>query len=196
MTNSEGNKPGENPEALAAESAESASPGEQIAALAAAADELRDKFLRAVAETDNVRKRAEREVAEARAYGIANLARDVINVADNLDRALGAIDPTARKAAEGTLKTLLEGVELTRRELQKALAKHGARAINPMGEKFDPHFHQALFEMPDANLTAGRVAQVVQTGYAIGDRILRPALVGVARGGARPSNDDPDTAVS
>jgi molecular chaperone GrpE len=161
------------------------SPTEQIAALAAAVDELRDKFLRAVAETDNVRKRAEREVAEARTYGIANFARDMIGVADNLSRALEAIPPDARANADETLKALLDGVDLTSRELSKALQKQGIRTLDPKGEKFDPNFHQAMFEVPDANVPAGMVAQVVQTGYAIGDRVLRPALVGVSKGGPK-----------
>lgn len=168
------------------EQAEAAPPAaEQIAALAAAVDELRDKFLRAVAETDNVRKRAEREVAEARTYGIANFARDVIGVADNLSRALEAIPPEARAGADETLRALLDGIDLTVRELNKAFQKHGIRLLDPAGEKFDPNFHQAMFEVPDANVPAGMVVQVVQTGYAIGDRVLRPALVGVSKGGPR-----------
>jgi molecular chaperone GrpE len=157
----------------------------ETAALTAAVDDLRDKYLRAVAETDNVRKRAERDVSEARAYGIAGFARDVIGVADNLTRALEAIDPTARTAAEGTLRALLDGVDLTRRELEKALAKHGVRPLDPTGEKFDPNFHQAMYEIRDADAPAGTVVQVMQTGYAIGNRVLRPALVAVATGGTR-----------
>jgi molecular chaperone GrpE len=157
----------------------------ETAALTAAVDDLRDKYLRAVAETDNVRKRAERDVSEARAYGIAGFARDVIGVADNLTRALEAIDPAARAAAEGTLKALLDGVDLTRRELEKALAKHGVRPLDPKGEKFDPNFHQAMYEIRDADAPAGTVVQVMQTGYAIGNRVLRPALVAVATGGTR-----------
>ena len=192
MSHSDENKPAENPEAATAESAESASPGEQIAALAAAVDELRDKFLRAVAETDNVRKRAEREVAEARAYGIANFARDTIGVADNLARALEAIAPESRANADDTLKALLDGVDLTRRDLRNTLKKHGVRELDPQGEKFDPNFHQAMYEVPDPEVAAGTVVQVMQTGYAIGDRVLRPALVAVAKGGAK-NNGKSDT---
>jgi molecular chaperone GrpE len=161
------------------------SPADDIATLAAAVEELRDKFLRAVAETDNVRKRAERDVADARAYGIANFAREIIGVADNLARALEAIEPEARVAAQGTLKALLDGVELTRRELEKALAKQGVRPLDPKGEKFDPHLHQAMYEVPQTDVPPGTVVQVMQTGYAIGDRVLRPALVAVAKGGAK-----------
>jgi molecular chaperone GrpE len=91
----------------------------------------------------------------------------------------------ARVSAEGPLKALLAGVELTERELQKALAKNGIRRIDPYGEKFDPHFHQAVFEVPDANVPAGMVAQVMQPGYAIGERVLRPAMVGVSKGGPK-----------
>jgi len=156
-----------------------------VAVLEAQVAELRDKFLRAVAEAENVRKRAEREVADERAYGIASFARDILVVADNLARTLDAMGAEARVSAEGPLKALLAGVELTERELQKALAKNGIRRIDPYGEKFDPHFHQAVFEVPDANVPAGRVAQVMQPGYAIGERVLRPAMVGVSKGGPK-----------
>lgn len=191
MSNSDDNKRPENLESPGAfegagADAERAPPAEeQVRILAGAVDELRDKFLRAVAETDNVRKRAEREVAEARVYGIANFARDVIGVADNLSRALEAIGPEARAGADETLKALLDGVDLTKRELEKVLAKHGIRPLDPQGEKFDPNFHQAMYEVPDASAPPGVVVQVVQTGYAIGDRVLRPALVGVSKGGSR-----------
>jgi len=193
MSNSDDNKRPENLESPGAfegagadADAERAPPAEeQVRILAGAVDELRDKFLRAVAETDNVRKRAEREVAEARVYGIANFARDVIGVADNLSRALEAIGPEARAGADETLTALLDGVDLTKRELEKALAKHGIRPLDPQGEKFDPNFHQAMYEVPDASAPPGVVVQVVQTGYAIGDRVLRPALVGVSKGGSR-----------
>jgi molecular chaperone GrpE len=162
---------------------------DDMAALAGAVDELRDKYLRAVAEADNIRKRAERDVADARTYGIAGFARDIIGVSDNLSRALEAIDPEARTSAQGTLKALLDGVELTRRELEKALKKQGVRPIDPKGEKFDPHFHQAMYEVPDADVPPGTVVQVMQTGYAIGERVLRPALVAVAKGGQKATQD-------
>lgn len=152
--------------------------------------ELRDKYLRAVAETENIRKRAERDVADARAYGIAVFARDVLAVADNLARATESLDPEARAAADGTFKALLDGVELTRRELHKILEKHGVRRIEPLGEKFDPNFHQAMFEIPTPELAAGTVAQVMQPGYAIGERVLRPALVAVAKGGTKAPPKD------
>jgi molecular chaperone GrpE len=188
MSNSEDNKPNDTPEVPPAAAAETApSTDEQVAALAAAVDELRDKFLRAVAETDNVRKRAERDVAEARAYGVANFARDAIGVADNLARALDAIGPEVRASADETLKALLDGVELIRREMRNTLKKHGVRELDPRGEKFDPNFHQAMYEIPDPKAAAGTVVEVVQTGYAIGDRVLRPALVAVAKASDKPS---------
>lgn len=164
---------------------------QQVAELAAAVDELRDKFLRAVAETENVRKRAEREVADNRSYAVAGFARDIIGVADNLARALDAIDAETRAAAEGTFKALLDGVELTSRELQKALQKHGVRPLDPKGEKFDPNFHQAMYEVPNAEVPTGTIVDVMQTGYAIGERVLRPALVVVAKGGPKPAATEP-----
>jgi len=151
--------------------------------------ELRDKYLRAVAEAENMRKRAERDVAEARAYGITAFARDMLAVADNLARALDAIDPQARASAQGTLKALLDGVEITQKDLQKTLAKYGVRRLEPLGERFDPNFHQAMFEIPDPNVPPGTVVQVMQEGYAIGDRVLRPALIAVAKGPKSTPNE-------
>jgi molecular chaperone GrpE len=183
------------PETDNRDEAESAGPAdaapsseEQVRVLAAAVDELRDKFLRAVAETDNVRKRAERDVSDARTYGITGFARDVLSVADNLARALAAVSPEQRAGADETLKSLLDGVDLTRRELTNILKKHGVRELDPTGEKFDPNFHQAMYEVPDPQVPAGTVVQVVQTGFAIGERVLRPAMVAVAKGGAKTAN--------
>lgn len=155
----------------------------------AAIEELRDKYLRAVAEAENVRKRAEREVAEARVYGNALFARDILGVADNLARVLEAMSPEERVDATGTLKALLDGVELTQRELHKVLEKHGIRQLDPLGEKFDPHFHQAMFDVPTAEVPAGTVVKVVQNGYAFGDRMLRPALVAVAKSTTQGMSD-------
>ena len=178
-------KRAENQENSAAAEPQAANENNPVAVLEAQVAELRDKFLRAVAEAENVRKRAERDVADERVYGVTGFARDILVVADNLARTLDAVGAEARASAEGPLKALLEGVELTDRELQKALAKNGIRRIDPQGEKFDPHFHQAVFEVPDANVPAGMVAQVIQPGYAIGNRVLRPAMVGVSKGGPR-----------
>ncbi|MFG1378825.1 nucleotide exchange factor GrpE [Xanthobacter autotrophicus] len=146
---------------------------------------LKDKFLRAFAEAENIRRRAEKEVADAKTYGIASFARDVLNVADDLARALGTVDEEAKATADGAVKGLLEGLELTERGLVKALEKHGIRKIEPKGQKFDPNLHQAMFEVPDPSVPSGTVVQVVQSGYVIGERVLRPAMVGVARGGPK-----------
>lgn len=143
---------------------------------------LKDKFLRAFAEADNVRRRAEREVADAKVYGITGFARDVLSVADDFERALGAIEPEARENAEGTLKTVLDGIELTGRQLTQTLTKHGVAKIEAEGNKFDPNLHQAMFEVPNPELPSGTVVQVIQPGYTIGGRVLRPALVGVSKG--------------
>ena len=164
--------------------------------LASVAAEYKDKLLRLLAEMENLRRRTEREIADARAYGVANFARDIVAVVDNMDRALGALDADLREKADAGTKALLDGVELTERELLKVLEKHGVKKFEPLGEKFDPNLHQAMYEIPDLSRPAGTVAQVVQPGYMIGERMLRPALVGVATGGPKappaepPANDN------
>jgi molecular chaperone GrpE len=151
----------------------------------ALAAELKDKLLRTLAEMENLRKRTAREVADSRTYGIAGFARDMLGVADNMRRALEAVSPELRSSAEPGVRALIDGVELTERELVKALEKNGVRQFDPRGEKFDPNLHQAMFEVPDPSVPAGRVVEVVQPGYMIGERVLRPALVGVSKGGAK-----------
>ncbi len=146
-----------------------------------------DRMLRTLAEMENLRKRTQREVADARVYGISGFARDVLDIADNLQRALDAVPIEAREAADLGLKALIEGVELTERSLHKTLEKNGVQKIEPLGEKFDPNFHQAMYEVPDSTVPSGTVVQVVQAGYMIGERILRPALVAVTKGGAKPA---------
>jgi molecular chaperone GrpE len=154
-------------------------------ALAKEAADSRDRMLRTLAEMENLRKRTAREVSDARTYGISGFARDVLDIADNLQRALDAVPAEARAAADPGLKALIEGVELTERSLHNALEKNGVRKFDPAGEKFDPNVHQAMYEVPDPSVPPGTIAQVVQAGYMIGDRVLRPALVGVAKGGAK-----------
>jgi len=156
-------------------------------ALAKEAAESRDKMLRTLAEMENLRKRTAREVADARVYGITGFARDVLDIADNLQRALDAVPAEARATAEAGLKALIEGVELTERSLLNTLEKNGVKKFDPAGEKFDPNFQQAMYEVPDPSVPPGTVVQVVQAGYMIGDRVLRPALVAVAKGGAKAS---------
>ena len=153
-------------------------------ALVAENAEMKDRVLRTVAEMENLRKRTEREVTDTRTYAIASFARDMLAATDAVSRALVTVPAEVRASAEGTMKSLIEGIELTEREMQRLLAKHGVTPIEAQGQKFDPHKHQAMFEVPDPSVPEGTVVQVVQTGYAIGDRVLRPAMVGVAKGGA------------
>ncbi len=153
--------------------------------------ELKDKVLRTLAEMENVRRRADKEAADARAYGVTKFAGDMVGVADNLRRALEAVPQDA--LGEGPLKALVEGVELTERDLTNKLERHGVKPIDPLGQKFDPNLHQAMFEAQNPELPNGHVMQVVQVGYTIGDRVLRPALVGVARGGPKAGASTPDT---
>lgn len=159
--------------------------------------DMKDRLLRTLAEMENMRKRTEREVADARVYGISAFARDVLGVADNMHRAMQALDEARATADEG-LKALIDGVELTERELMNALEKHGVKRIDPLGQKFDPNRHQAMYEIDDASVPSGSVVQVMQSGYLLGDRVLRPALVAVSKGGAKPApaaapsaNDNP-----
>jgi molecular chaperone GrpE len=133
-----------------------------VETLSKEAADYKDRLLRTLAEMDNVRKRADREIADSRVYGISNFARDILAVADNMDRALGALDKELREKADAGTKALLDGVELTERELHKVLEKHGVKKFEPMGEKFDPNLHQAMYEVPDPSRPAGTVAQVIQ----------------------------------
>ncbi|MFG1403285.1 nucleotide exchange factor GrpE [Xanthobacter sediminis] len=153
---------------------------------------LKDKYLRAFAEAENVRRRADKEIADVKVYGIASFARDMLTVADDLSRALSAVDDETKDQAEGAVKALLEGIEITERGLAQALEKHKIRRIEPRGEKFDPNLHQAMFEVPDPSVPNGTVVQVVQAGYVIGERVLRPAMVGVARGGPKAEAPAPE----
>jgi molecular chaperone GrpE len=162
-----------------------AAAGADPAALAREAAEYKDRWLRGLAEMENLRRRTEREVADARTYGVTQFARDVVTVADNMERALQALDDGLREKADTAVKALLDGVELTERELLKVLEKHGVQKIDPKGQKFDPHRHQAMFEVPDETVPSGTVMQVVQAGYTIGERVLRPAMVGIAKGGPK-----------
>lgn len=183
----------------AAETTNQPQPAPDIEKLTQEATESRDRWLRALAEMENLRRRTEREVADARAYGVTALARDLLAVADNLRRALDAVPAEARESAEPGMKALVDGVDLIDRELLKTLEKHGVKKLSPRGQRFDPNFHQAMLEIPDPSVPAGTVVQVMQEGYTIGERVLRPALVGVAKGGpkAQPAaNDNPEVAAA
>ena len=164
---------------------------DQIDALKAENGDLRDRLLRTIAEMENLRKRTEREVADTRSYAIAGFARDMLSATDALSRALMVLPAEARESGDATTKSLIDGIEMTEREMQRLLAKHGVKPIEAEGQKFDPHKHQAMFEVPDPTRPEGTVVQVVQAGFAIGDRVLRPAMVGVAKGGPShaPSNE-------
>jgi molecular chaperone GrpE len=151
--------------------------------------ELKDRLLRTLADMENLRRRTEREVADARSYAVTAFARDILSVADNLRRALDAVPASAPQAGDGAIKGLVEGVELTERELAKTLERHGVRKVDPAGQKFDPNMHQAMFEAPHESIAKGQVHTVVQPGYAIGERVLRPALVGVSSGAPAAAND-------
>ena len=164
----------ENDAAVAAESTDDDS-------LAAENAKLKDQLLRALAELENVRKRAEREKEQTRKFGIADFARDLLSVSDNLRRALDAA-PQDRTQIDEALGNLITGVEMTEKELLSAFEKHGIRKLQPLGEVFDYNFHQAMFEVESNDHGAGIVMQVLQVGYAIGDRLLRPAMVGVSKG--------------
>lgn len=160
--------------------------------------DMKDRLLRTLADMENMRKRTEREVADAKVYGISTFARDILGVADNMHRAMQALDDELRAKADDAMKALLDGVELTERELMNVLEKHGVKKIEPQGQKFDPNRHQAMFEMEDASVPNGTVVQVMQAGYTIGERVLRPALVAVSKGGpkaapaqASSANDNP-----
>jgi molecular chaperone GrpE len=163
--------------------------GEDAAAVEASRDapqqaevaQLKDQLLRALAETENTRRRAERDREDAGKYAVANFARDVLTVADNLRRAIDAL-PADAKTGNTALATLMEGVELTDRQLQSMLEKHGITRVMPMDQQFDPNLHQAMFEVPGTGKPGGTVVQVLQPGFVIHGRLLRPALVGVAKG--------------
>nr|WP_306263569.1 nucleotide exchange factor GrpE [Pararhizobium sp. IMCC3301] len=163
-------------------------------------DAAKDRMLRVAADMENLRRRTQRDVADARQYAISNFARDVLSIGDNLDRAISTVSDEEKENAGTTLAALVEGVEMTGREMVRVFAKHGVTKEEPVGQKFDPNRHQAMFEVPDASVSSGTVVQVMQAGYMLGDRVLRPAMVGVAKGGpkmspkAGPAEDTEDEA--
>ena len=179
----------------APEASETSAP-DPVAVLAKEAADLKDRLLRTLAEMENLRRRTEREVADSRVYAVTSFARDILAVADNMERAMKALDDEIRDKADAGVKALLDGVELTERELIKVMEKHGIKRLEPQGQKFDPNLHQAMLELPDPSVPAGTVVQVMQPGYTIGERVLRPALVGISKGGPKappgepPANDN------
>jgi molecular chaperone GrpE len=158
---------------------------ELISRLQAESAELKDRLLRTHAEMDNVRKRLEREKAEASKFAISKFARDVVGIGDNVQRALDVV-PHQLAEQEPTLKSFVEGVTMIERELLSVLSRHGIKRLDPKGELFNPHHHQAVVEVPSAEVPAGHITQVFQSGYMIEERILRPAMVAVSKGGSKP----------
>lgn len=170
-------------EALEAAADALLTPEAQIAELESQVNDLRDRLLRAVADAENTRKRAERDKQDASKYAMTSFARDILSVGDNMRRAIDTLSEDDRKGVPEPVRNLIEGVEMTEREFLSVMERHGVKAINPHGEKFDPNLHQAMFEAPDPTRPAGTVMEVVATGYVIGDRLLRPAMVGISKGG-------------
>jgi molecular chaperone GrpE len=168
-----------------------------VAALVKEAADYKDRMLRTLAEMENLRRRTEREIADTRQYAVANFARDLLAVADNMQRALATLSDDFRDQADPVIKSHIEGVELTERELMKVMEKNGIKRFDPQGQKFDPNLHQAMMQVPDPSVPDGTVVQVMQPGYMIADRVLRPALVGVSKGGPRaaPAANESPTSV-
>jgi molecular chaperone GrpE len=173
---------------IEADAAALATPEERIAALEKELAESQDRVLRALAETENTRRRAQRERIDAERYGFAKFAGDLVSVADNLRRALDSL-PEA-EAKDDRTRSLLTGVAATERELLAAFERHGLKRIDAKGERFDHNFHQAVFEIENTGQPAGTVVEVLQPGYVVHDRLLRPAMVGVAKGGAPAGEPD------
>ena len=178
----------ENAAAAQTSDAETAAKSDPLTAMTAERDALKDQLLRALADTENMRRRSEREAETARKYGHTQFARDLVGAIDNLARALASA-PEDKSSLDESVQSLLTGIELSWTEIQSAIEKHGVRQINPLGEKFDYNFHQAMFEVPTNDQPPGMVLEVVQHGYALHDRLLRPAMVGVSK-----AADNADTA--
>jgi molecular chaperone GrpE len=174
--------------------AEASPAPESSEALQAEVAEIKNKLLRTLAEMENLRRRTEREMADARQYAVANFARDMLTVGDNLRRAIDAVPKELRDGRDPALSALIEGVEVTERSLEQSLTKFGVRRVDTKGQKFDPGLHQAMFEVESGDLTPGTVAEEIQAGYAIGERVLRPALVGIVKRPKPVAVAEPDEA--
>lgn len=159
--------------------AETSNSSEQIEKLEKDLAEMKDKWMRSVADVQNIRRRADRDKSDALKYGVTNFAREMVSVADNMRRALENVPDDLKES------DLIKGIDMTERELQSAFNKAGIKRIEAIGKPFDHNFHQAMYEVDDANQPAGLVAQVMQDGYVIHDRLLRPAMVGVTKGGPK-----------
>lgn len=156
-----------------------------IGALQTELEQMRDLRLRDAAEMENLRRRTAREMADAKKFAVSGFARDLLSVSDNLTRALSVVSAEERASASPVWSNLLEGIEMTERELLSVLDRNGVKKVSPKGERFDPNRHQAMFEVPDPSIPAGLVTEVVAPGFMIGERVLRPAMVGVSKGGPK-----------
>jgi molecular chaperone GrpE len=167
--------------------------GADAATLEAEVGDLKDRLARSFAEMENLRKRTTREIADSRQYAVTSFARDMLNVADNLKRAIAAVPSELRDGGNKAVTAFLDGVEVTERGLEQTLGKFGVKSIEAKGEKFNPEFHQAIYELETTEVPPGAVAEVVQTGYVIGDRVLRPAMVAVAKAPAQSAANSAGT---
>ncbi|WP_372054851.1 nucleotide exchange factor GrpE [Tistrella mobilis] len=183
----EGTEAEASPETAAAESPEA-----RIQALEAELAQIRDQHLRALADMENLRRRAQREVEDAGKYAVTKFARDVLAVSDNLERAAQAVPPEKR-GDDPLVDQLAQGVDMTLSSFRQTLETHGIRRVDPLGERFDSKLHQAMMEVEDRTKPVGTVVQVLQTGYVIADRLLRPAMVAVSRGGPKEGAPAPET---
>jgi molecular chaperone GrpE len=183
----EGSEPADDGGAEPQDETGAATPEERVAALEAELADEHDRLLRALAETENVRRRAQRERADAEKYAFSGFARDLLSVADNLRRALDSLPES--EASDERTRSLLAGVAATERELLAAFERHGLKRIDPKGERFDHNFHQAVFEAEQTGRPGGTIVEVLQPGYVLHDRLIRPAMVGVAKGEAATSQE-------
>ena len=167
---------------------EAAAEPDPLDILKAENEKQRDQLLRLAAEMENLRRRTARDVKDAKAYAVTAFARDMLSVSDNLRRALDAI-PEDKRTEE--IKGFIEGVEMTERSMLTGLERHGVKKIEAEGQRFDPNIHQAMFEIPNPEIPSNTVVQVVQSGYMIGERVLRPAMVGVSKGGPKAEATQP-----
>jgi len=176
---------GEDPSDIEIEIDNSASDHEVLEKLMEENATLKEDALRNAADMQNLRKRTQREIADAKTFSVSSFAKDMLGVADNLRRTIDAVPDEGESASNDSLKALMEGVEMTERSMLSALERHGVKKLDVMNKKFDPNFHQAMFEVPDTETPNNTVVQVVQDGYVIGERVLRPAMVGVSKGGPK-----------
>jgi molecular chaperone GrpE len=165
-------------------------PENEVDVLRGELSDMRDRMLRALADVENTRRRAERDKQEASQYAVTKFARDMLQIGDNFARALAACPPELREAADPQVKAVLDGVEATERQLLASLERHGVKPIDTSDGKFDPNFHQAIAEVPGNGKPGGSIVDIVQPGYMIGERLLRPAMVTVAK---RESGNGADT---